>query len=152
MPDPIVKTIEVGCDAEHAFDVFVNRITKWWPLDGHAASAASGKAALAVTIEPQFGGAVYETMWDGGRNDWGEVLEYEPGAKLAMTWHPGNNADNPTRVDVVFDDLGDQRTRVTLTHSGWDVWGETAMARRGSYDTGWDFVLGKCYAGAFALI
>lgn len=149
MSDPIVKTVVVPCDAARAFDVFTNRMSKWWPLDGHAASAAVGKAALAVTIEPRVGGAVYETMWDGGRDTWGEVLEFEPGRKLAMTWHPGNNKDNPTRVSVDFEEIGEAQTRVTLTHSGWEVWGDAAADMRGNYDGGWDFVFGTRYSEAF---
>ncbi|MEP4199096.1 MAG: SRPBCC domain-containing protein [Aliishimia sp.] len=150
MNDPIVKTINVPCSSAHAFDVFVNKISSWWPLDGHAASAAAGKAALAVTIEPHVGGAVFETMYDGTRTDWGKVLEFEEGHKMAMTWHPGNNADTPTRVDVEFEDADDGTTRVTLTHSGWEIWGEDADAKRENYDSGWDFVLGKRYAAAVA--
>ena len=146
-PDPIVKRIEVPCGVSHAFDTFVRRISSWWPMD-HAASAAAGAKALAVTIEPHVGGAVFETMHDGGRNDWGKVLEFVEGEKLAMTWHPGNNADNPTRVDVTFEALGNDTTRVTLTHSGWEVWADTADERRGNYDTGWDFVLGQCFVEA----
>ena len=147
MTEPIVKTIEVPCAPSRAFDIFVNRIAAWWPLDGHAASAAAGKAALAVTIEPSVGGAVYETMWDGSRTDWGKVLEFDEGRSFAMTWHPGNNADNPTHVAVRFEAAG-AGTRVTLTHSGWEVWGEDAGARRENYDSGWDFVLGEKYAAA----
>ena len=146
MSEPIVKEITVACSPEHAFDVFVNMIAKWWPLDGHAASAAVGKAALAATIEPHVGGAVYETMHDGSRDEWGTVLEFEPGQKLAMTWHPGNNKDNPTRVDVQFKADG-ARCKVTLTHSGWEVWGDAAEERRGGYNSGWDFVFGERFAG-----
>lgn len=148
MTDAIVKTLQVPCAPERAFDIFVNRIASWWPLDGHAASAAAGKAALAVTIEPHVGGAVFETMHDGSRTDWGEVLEFEEGRKLAMTWHPGNNADNPTRVDVVFEAASEGQTRVTLTHSGWEIWGDSAADRRENYDSGWDFVLGSCFVPA----
>lgn len=149
MTDPIVKTVVVNSGSARAFDVFVNKTSTWWPLDGHAVSAGQGKVAKAVTIEPRLGGAIYETMFDDRRADWGKVLEFEAGRKLSMTWHPGNNADAPTRVDVEFEDLGDGTTRVTLTHSGWDVWGEDADTRRGSYDGGWDNVFGKCYLGAF---
>jgi len=148
MTDPIVKTIDVPCDAATAFDVFVTKIGTWWPLDGHAASAAHGKAALDVTIEPRVGGAVYETMFDGNRDAWGEVLEYEPGVTFAMTWHPGNNKSAPTRVSVRFEALSGSATRVTLTHAGWDAWGEEADAMRGNYNAGWAFVFGVRYAEA----
>ncbi|WP_420858988.1 SRPBCC domain-containing protein [Marivivens marinus] len=148
MTDPIIKTVIVNCDPARAFDVFANRIADWWPLEGHVVSAAAGKAALAVTIEPRVGGAVYETMHVGGRAEWGEVLIYDPGTRLAMTWHPGNNADNPTRVEVGFAATDDGRCAVTLTHTGWEVWADQAGPRRDNYDKGWDFVLGERFVNA----
>lgn len=148
MTDPIVKTVVVACDAAMAFDVFARETSSWWPLDGHAVSARDGKAAQAVTIEPQVGGAVYETMYDGARAEWGEVLEYAPGARLVITWHPGTNADNPTQVAVDFADVDGGKCRVTLTHSGWENWAEKAEEMRGNYNSGWDFVLEKCFVSA----
>ncbi|MEX0279320.1 MAG: SRPBCC family protein [Ruegeria sp.] len=148
MTEPIVKTIVVNAAPQRAFDVFVNRIAKWWPLDGHAVSAAQGKPALAVVIEPRVGGAVYETMFNGTRSDWGEVLVFEENKRLAFSWHPGTNKDRPTRVEVAFEAQGDQQTKVTLTHSGWQVWATEASGKRTGYDSGWDHVLGECYAQA----
>lgn len=148
MTDPIIKTVIVNAAPEVAFDIFVNRIAKWWPLDGHAVSAGKGKPALAVTIEPRVGGAIYETMFDGTRADWGRVEVFEPGQKLSFTWHPGTNTDRPTRVDVSFTGHGVGRSKVTLTHSGWEIWAGDAPDKRGGYDTGWDYVLGQCFAEA----
>ena len=116
MPDAITKTVEVTCSAEHAFNVFVNRIAAWWPMATHAVSASDGKSALDVTIEPHVGGAIFETTHDGKRAEWGTVLVYEPGASFAMTWHPGTNKDKQTRVDVDFESNSDGGARVTLTH------------------------------------
>ncbi len=148
MTDPIVKTVTVNATPDRAFDVFVHRIAKWWPLDGHVVSASNGKPALAVTIEPRVGGAVYETMHDGERADWGTVLVYEDGRRLAFSWHPGTNRDKPTQVEVRFECAGADRTLVTLTHSGWEVWSTEAPAKRDGYETGWDFVLGECFVNA----
>lgn len=148
MTDAIVKTLDLRCTAAHAFDVFVTRIGVWWPLDSHAASAADGKAALGVTIEPRVGGRVYETKHDGSTDAWGEVLDIQPGARLAITWHPGTNKANPTRVEVAFQDLGPGQCRVTLTHSGWEIWVDRAGAMRGNYNSGWDIVFGQCYRAA----
>ena len=147
MTDPVIKTLMVAASADRAFEVFVHRISSWWPLDGHAVSVASGKAAKSVTIEPREGGAVYETMYDGNRADWGTVLDYQPGRKLAMTWHPGTNKDNPTRLDVAFRPLDDGSCQVTLTHSGWEIWADRADDMRGSYDKGWDNVCAR-FCGA----
>lgn len=148
MTDPIIKTIVVNGAPDHAFDVFVNRIAKWWPLDGHAVSAAKGQAALAVVIEPRVGGAIYEAMFDGTREDWGEVLVFEEGRRLAFSWHPGTNRGRPTRVEVAFEAQSAAQTKVTLTHSGWEVWAGDAPDKRSGYDSGWEYVLGECYANA----
>ncbi|KPA20081.1 hypothetical protein shim_35790 [Shimia sp. SK013] len=143
MTDPIVKTVVVKCGAAKAFDVFARETSRWWPLDNHSVSAGSGKAALAITIEPDVGGAVYETMHDGTRTDWGRVLEYVPGDRLTITWHPGSGADTSTRVSVVFEDQGAGECRVTLTHSGWESWKDKAEDMRGNYNKGWDIVFGE---------
>lgn len=148
MTDPIVKTVEVPCSAAEAFEVFTARIGSWWPLDSFAASVRFGRPALDATIEPRVGGAVYETMHDGGRDDWGEVLVWAPGRAFACTWMPGNNKASPTRVDVAFEDIPGGRCRVTLTHSGWEAWGDKAREARDGYDGGWATVFEHRFAGA----
>ncbi|MEZ5751362.1 MAG: SRPBCC domain-containing protein [Paracoccaceae bacterium] len=148
MTDPIVKTIDVPCSPAHAFNVFANRIADWWPLDGHAASAAAGKAALGVTVEPRVGGRVFETMHDGAIDLWGEVLTYVPGEGLSFTWHPGNNKAHPTHVSVSFAAVANGACRVTLTHSGWEAWADRAADMRENYNKGWDFVFGQRFASA----
>ena len=148
--DPIVKTATVTCSTEHAFNVFVNRIAKWWPLESHSISSADGKPALDVIIEPRLGGAIYETKWDGSRAGWGEVLVYEPGRRIAFTFHATSSAiRRPTRVEVVFEEVGTS-TQVTLTHSGWEVWADEAANKRDNYNSGWDTVFGQCYREACA--
>ncbi len=148
MTDPIIKTVVVNATPEHAFDIFVNRTAKWWPLDRHAVSAGAGKAALGVVIEPRVGGAVYEMMHDGARADWGKVLSFEAGRGFGMSWHPGTDPEKQTRVDVTFEDHGQGQTKVTLTHSGWDVWAAEAQAKRDGYSGGWDYVIATCFADA----
>ncbi len=147
MADAIIKTVEVNCSPEHAFNVFVNRISSWWPLESHAVSASDGKAARMVTIEPFVGGAIFETKHDGARADWGQVLEIDPGFKIAVTWHPGTNTDKPTRVDVEFEAAG-EKTRVTLTHSGWEIWADEASDRIQGYTAGWGAILGDLFRPA----
>ena len=148
MTNPVIKSIEVSCGAAKAFDVFVNRTAKWWPLAGHSVSAGAGQAALAVTIEPKLGGAVFETKFDGARTEWGQVTAFETGKYMAMTWHPGTNAEYPTKVEVKFEELSNERTRVTLTHSGWEVWAEKADEMRSNYNGGWVTVFEDCFGQA----
>lgn len=148
MREVIEKTVNVPCSPAEAFSLFVERLSSWWPLERHAVSAAAGKPARDVTVEPILSGAVFETMYDGQRADWGTVLAYEPGVRFAMSWHPGQDVGMATRVEVRFDARSDGGTSVTLIHSGWEIWAEEAPARRDNYDSGWDLVLGECFAGA----
>lgn len=148
MTEPVIKIIEVGCDAAKAFDVFVRQTSTWWPLGGHSVSAGSGEVAQALTIEPIVGGAIYETMYNGERTEWGKVQKFEVGRVLAMTWHPGNNADMPTKVEVIFEDQPGGRAKVTLTHSGWEIWGEKADDMRDGYNGGWVLVFETQFANA----
>ena len=146
MTDPVVKQIKVPCSAADAYDVFVNRTASWWPLDKHSASAGQGQTARNLTIEPRVGGAVYETMFDGSHDAWGKVLECQPGRRFVMTWHPGNNKDAPTEVSVDFVDLPEGGARVTLTHSGWEAFGNRAEDMRKGYNDGWVRVFEERFA------
>ncbi len=78
------------------------------------------------------------------------MLVFEPGYRLAFSWHPGTDSTKPTRVDVTFTENGVGGALVTLTHSGWEIWAAEAPDKRGGYDSGWDFVFGQCYADAVA--
>jgi len=42
MLDPISYSIEVPCNQQQAFDVFVD-MESWWPLDKRSVSARKGK-------------------------------------------------------------------------------------------------------------
>lgn len=148
MTDPIIKTVVVNAAPQQAFDIFVKRTASWWPLNRHAVSAGAGKAALGVVIETEVGGAVYEVMHDGARAKWGEVLDYEVGHHFAMSWHPGTDPDKQTRVEVKFEEHGQGQTKVTLTHSGWEVWAAEAQTKRDGYNSGWDYVFATCFADA----
>lgn len=148
MSEPIVKTRILDRSPQVCFHVFVNRLATWWPVDTHSVSAGSGQRPQSVEIEPKPGGAVFEITQDGTRCDWGRVLVFEPNRRLSMTWHPGHAPDKATHVDVTFDDIGNDQTRVTMTHTGWEVWAETAETRRENYDTGWDSVLSDGYVKA----
>jgi hypothetical protein len=148
MPESIIKVLDLDCTPLRAFDIFVHRMSAWWPLDSHAVSVAGGQAAPGVAVEAWVGGRVVEALADGGSSVWGNVLICDPPHRFAMSWHPGTDPARPTRVDVAFDARPGGGTRVTLTHGGWDVWAADAPEKRGNYVTGWDFVFGTRFAAA----
>jgi uncharacterized protein YndB with AHSA1/START domain len=137
---PVEKRIDVACSPEHAFRVFTERMTDWWPLDTH--SLYQGRPSTCH-VEPRAGGEVYEMSEDGERGHWADVVAWEPPARLVLAWKV--NADDPaaTEIEVRFDGDPDGPTRVTLVHRNWEALGADADAARSSYDEGWDLVLDR---------
>jgi uncharacterized protein YndB with AHSA1/START domain len=138
---PIVVDVVVPCAAGRAFDYFTRDIARWWPLATHSCGAAE---AADVAFEARVGGRLVERTRDGTRHVWGEVTAWEPGARVAFTWHPGREASAATFVDVRFAASGDG-TRVTLTHGGWERRDDGARVRE-NYVGGWRMVIGERYA------
>jgi uncharacterized protein YndB with AHSA1/START domain len=131
---PVVRSVHVGCAPGSAFALFTGRITDWWPLQRFGLFEVE---TCGVWFE---GDRLVERSRSGEEGVWAEVLEWSPGSKLALSWHPGTPAADATVVEVEFlaDDDG---TRVVLTHHGWERLGERAAEARGSYAQGWLSVL-----------
>ena len=147
MADPVVKTIVVPCSPATAFAIFTRDMTQWWPMATNTVSAMSGTAARSLTLEPKVGGALVEVAGDGTQHHWGNVTDWRPGSRLALSWHAGGSAAAATQVEVAFID-SEAGTKVTLTHSGWQVLGEQADGARDGYNSGWVKVFEEGFAGA----
>lgn len=148
MLDPITKTIEVPCTQEQAFTTFVNEVSHWWPLDKNSVSAMNGEIAKQVTIEAKTGGKVFEIGHDDTEHHWGSVTEYQPHELITIDWHIGLPPENASEVSVRFTAVGDSQTKVELTHSRWEAFGDKADAMRSGYDQGWVGVFETAYLGA----
>jgi uncharacterized protein YndB with AHSA1/START domain len=135
---PLVKTVTVPVGVDRAFEAFTAEASMWWPLYGH--SVGEG-AARGVRLEGAVGGQIVEYGADGDIATWGTLSEWDPPASLSFSWHPGQDPAAAGQVTVTFTTTGDG-TEVKLVHSGWERRGDGARARL-SYDTGWDYVLGK---------
>jgi uncharacterized protein YndB with AHSA1/START domain len=142
---PIRKSVLVQAPADRAFRVFTERFGEWWPLADYSMAVdeeLEGISATGAVIEGRVGGRVYEVRSDGTEADWGNVLEYEPGARLVLAWKPNRLPHPPTEVEVRFTAEGDG-TRVDLEHRGWELLGDRAAEARGQYDRGWPGVLDR---------
>lgn len=148
MIQPIRKTIEVPCDSETAFRIFVENIATWWPLDGHSVSAMAGFVAKSVVLEPRVGGRVYEIAHDDLHHQWGTVRGFKPAEELTIDWHINVPPEQATQVHVLFTQLNNVGTRVDLTHSNWEVLGDRASGMRDGYNNGWVNVFERRYREA----
>jgi uncharacterized protein YndB with AHSA1/START domain len=144
---PIVKEVVVAAEPAGAFAAFTDGVKSWWPVATHSVAGDEGRDL--VLDETGF----VETLADGSPCSWGSVLAWEPPHRLAMTWHPGQDPDPHTLVEVTFE-AADGGTLVRLVHSGWENLGLPADAgaeRLGGYDEGWDVVLGSYVSGLGAV-
>jgi uncharacterized protein YndB with AHSA1/START domain len=139
---PVLRSVTVAVDAERAFEVFTRRIGDWWPFQGHS---CFDDDATSVAFE---GDRLVERATSGDEAVWGEVLAWEPPARIALTWHPGYADGEPTtEVEVRFRAHGGT-TVVELEHRGWERLGDRAAEARASYRTGWELVLARFAAAA----
>lgn len=150
MLDPIIKSIEVPCNQEKAFTVFVEKVQTWWPLDKNSVSAMGGEVAKQVVIEPRKGGEVYEVGHDDAHHTWGSVTKYDPYKQLTLDWHIGLPAASASEVDVKFTAVNANTTRVDLSHGRWEAFGDKAADMRKGYDQGWVGVFEVAFSKACA--
>jgi uncharacterized protein YndB with AHSA1/START domain len=132
------KTVTVDCTVEEAFRVFTADALSWWPVESHSIH----QAVSEIVFEPHVGGEVYEISDSGERGYWATVLQWDPPNRLVLAWNILRAEGEPTEVEVSFvpEAAG---TRVELEHRGWERLAEGGAEKRGDYDTGWEFVLGK---------
>jgi uncharacterized protein YndB with AHSA1/START domain len=117
--EPLELEFTVACSPEHAFAVWAERTSLWWP----SSHSVSGDTALTVTFEPRPGGRVFERTADGAEHDWGEVIAFEPPHRLAYLWHLRQDRAHASEVEITFA-RGDVGTRVRLVLRGWERLGD----------------------------
>ncbi|MDQ7905087.1 SRPBCC domain-containing protein [Phytohabitans sp. ZYX-F-186] len=130
---PIRRQVVVPGTRDAAFAVFTGEIGLWWPIGRLSVYGAGGTVAFED-------GRLVERGPGGGEAVWGTVLEWDPPAALAVTWHPGSDVDKASRVRVRFEEVADDLTLVTLEHDGWERLPDPGAARR-EYGNGWPLVL-----------
>jgi uncharacterized protein YndB with AHSA1/START domain len=137
MIEPIRLVVELDCPAEHAFEVWTARIGTWWPVD----HTASGQPGLAVILEGRPGGRIFERTPAGAEHDWGEVLAWEPPARLVYSWHLRRDRADATEVEIRFVPVERSRTRVEIEHRAWERLGAEGKAWRDRNRGGWSTLL-----------
>lgn len=149
MLDPIVKTIDVPCSQEMAFGVFVNDMGSWWPLDKRSMSLMyTGEPAKSLRIEPKLGGKIVEIGADDNEHHWGTIKSYDPHDSISTDFHMGLPPENASLVEVRFVTLGTERTRVELTQSNFEAFGDMAEMMHGGYSSGWVIIFEQAYKSA----
>ena len=130
-PAPLVHEFTVACPPEHAFSLWAERTSLWWPAS-HSVSGAPD----AVVFEPRAGGRIFEHAAGGEEHDWGQVLVWEPPRRLVYSWHLRQDRADATEVEITFTDAG-EGTAVAIVHRGWERLGARGPDLRERNTRGW---------------
>ena len=152
MLEPIEKVLEVPCDQETAFMVFVD-MGSWWPTNRFATSVMRGSLVTELRVEARAGGRIVEIAADGGETLWGVIRTYDPYGYLELDFHiphPSEQKPGFSRVEIRFTALADERTRVELKQSNWEALGDVAKMVQGGYRQAWTAILDGAYMAACA--
>lgn len=133
MAELLVRTIELSCAPEHAFDVFTGMIDLWWPR-GHRKHRDGMLRLHAIP-----GGALIDQAPDGAEWTMGEVTAIDPPHRLDLDWFPGSPAA-PTSVEIRFAQAK-AGTIVTVTHRPLLETKSTWPDRVALFTKGWETVL-----------
>jgi uncharacterized protein YndB with AHSA1/START domain len=134
---PIHLDFEVDCSQRHAFAIWAERTSLWWP-SSHTVTAEPG---LEVVFEPHPGGRIFERTRAGDEHDWGRIEAWDPPRRLAYTWHLNQDRADATDVEITFTPLDGGRTRVDIDHRGWERLGAAGPGLRARNTAGWAGVL-----------
>lgn len=148
MLDPITKTVDVPCPQQRAFETFVD-FPKWWPLEKRSMSLMSAKApAKSLSVETHEGGRIVELAADDQEHHWGTFRVFAPHNHVQFDFHMGLPAEQTGQVDVRFTALSATETRVELTHSNWEGYGDMAEMMFNGYGSSWAMLFEEHFAGA----
>lgn len=148
MLDPVIKTIEVPCGQQQAFDIFCDMPT-WWPLGKRSMSLMrAGGPAKGLSVEARLGGQIIETAIDDEEHHWGTFTKFDAHHHLQLDFHMGLPPEQSGQVDVTFTPLSATTTRVELVHSNWEGYGDMAEMMLNGYGSSWGMLFEEAYARA----
>lgn len=119
MTSKVYVALRVAATPERAFRVFVEQIGDWWRPSPLFQTTPRPPGRLA--IEPGEGGRFTETLQNGKVFEIGRVLVWGPPEHLVFSWRQASfPPDLHTEVEVRFEAVSGEETRVSVEHRGFD--------------------------------
>ena len=130
MTSGVIVSLRVKATPQETFEVFTQEIGLWWKPNGLFQLTPRGDGQLR--FEPGEGGRLVTDMSNGRTFEIGRISVWAPGERLSFSWRQGTFApEQVTHVDVRFEAVGEDETRVTVEHRGWDTIPQEHVARHG---------------------
>ena len=153
MSSRVLVALRVRATPERAFSVFTAQIGAWWRPNPLFAFTPRDPGVLS--FEPGEGGRLIETLAGGTVFEIGRISVWDPPRRLVFGWRQATFAPGQdTRVEVRFEPAGEEETRVSVEHTGWDSVPADHVARHGFPDAvflrrhgeWWQVLLSACAA------
>ena len=141
----VKKVVVVNVPVAFAFEVFTERMGKWWPETHHI-----GETKFAdILMDKHAGGRLYERDANGKECQWGTILQWEPPRCVGFTWQLqpdwkfSEDLTKASEVEISFYEEAGERTRVELIHKHLERHGEGWEKLRIGVDSegGWTAIL-----------
>ncbi len=133
MGSKVIVAIRVKASPERAFQVFTEEIGAWWRANPLFRFTPRDPGVLS--FEPGEGGRLIETRAGGKVFEIGKIRAWAPPHRLAFGFRQATfTPEQDTEVEARFERVGDEETRVTITHTGWDSVPQDHLARHGFPD------------------
>jgi uncharacterized protein YndB with AHSA1/START domain len=129
----IEKRVTLPCDVATAFALFTERIGEWWPPERRHTGDPNSRIVLSQS------GRFFERASDGREVELGVVREFDAPRRLLLDWYPGTGPEQPTRVEILFTQSGDE-TVIDVRHSETEASKALFPSRAPRYDASWDLV------------
>jgi uncharacterized protein YndB with AHSA1/START domain len=135
-------SVEATVDApiERAFEVFTIGIGSWWDADKHILRAPLAR----MEFQPWVGGRIIDHGTDGSTCAWSRILAYEPPTRVVFswdittTWQIETDPAKASEVEITFQAIAAERTRLVLTHRHLDRHGPGWEGMRDAVSSGWN--------------
>jgi len=135
-------SVEAMVDApiERAFEVFTIGIGSWWDADKHILRAPLAR----MEFQPWVGGRIIDHGTDGTTCAWSRILAYDAPHRVVFSWDITTNWEIETdpakasEVEITFEAVAGDRTRVVLTHRHLDRHGDGWEGMRDAVSSGWN--------------
>ena len=116
----VSQSTEVPVDPDAAFDLYTDKINRWWRRDSWYWNDRD--RALGLRIEPWVGGRFVEVYDEatGEGFEIGRVKVWEPGRRVAYSWRQADwRPGEEMEIEVTFEPAG-TGTLVAIHVRGWE--------------------------------
>ena len=130
----------VDASIDRAFEVFTIGIGSWWDADKHILRAPLAR----MEFQPWAGGRIIDHGTDGTTCAWSRILAYEAPHRVVFSWdittvwEIETDPDKASEVEITFEAVDSDRTRVVLTHRHLDRHGDGWEGMRDAVSSGWN--------------